>query len=213
MAFHDVLFPKALASLSGGPTWATDVMRFGNRAEQRVALQGDARRRYELSLSHITDAEYRSVIKHHNARRGMLHSFPLQDEFSKSVTSEPLGTGGGIGSTNQLTLNEGDASNAYNREIYLPKTGTVQIRANGNLKVENTDYTLAYTGATGGLVTWLTSVSGQTLTWTGSFYVPVRYDVDELPSPTIVALLTNGAVVSGPKSIPIVEVNYVGEFV
>ena len=213
MAFHYEVFPKSLASLGGGPTWMTDVIRHGNRAEQRVSLQGDTRRRYEISLPVITLAEYRSIVKHHNARRGMLHSFPLEDEFFKSVTSEPLGTGGGIGSTNQLTLNEGDASNAYNREIYLPKQTTIEIRANGNLKVENTDYTLAYTGATAGLVTWLTSVTSQTLTWTGTFYVPVRYDVDELPSSQLIALLQSGAVVDGPKSAPLVEVDYPAEFV
>lgn len=211
MAFHNQLFPKAIASISGGPTWTTDVIRYGSRGEQRISLQADARRLYEISLSHITDAEYRSIIKHHNARRGKLHSFPLEDQFFRSVTSEPLGTGGGIGSTNQLTLNEGDASNAYNREIYLPVAG-FEIRANGNLKTLTTDYTVG-TGANSGLITWVTSVSGQTLTWTGSFYVPVRYDVDELPSPVMVAMLTNSAVVRGPQSIPIVEVDYLGEFV
>lgn len=213
MAFHYELFPKSLSSLSGGPTWMTDVIRYGNRAEQRISLQGDSRRMYEIAVPFILPAEYRSIIKHHNGRRGKTHSFPLEDEFFKSVTAEPLGTGGGIGSTNQLTLNEGDASNAYNREIYLPKTGTIEIRANGNLKVEDTDYTLAYTGATAGLVTWLTSVSGQTLTWTGSFYVPVRYDLDQLPSPEMIALLQNGAVIDGPKSVSLVEVDYPAEFV
>lgn len=212
MAFHAQLFPKAIASISGGPSWVTDVIRYGNRAEQRVALQGDARRRYELSLAHITDAEYRSIVKHHNARRGKLHSFPLDDLMFNSVTAEPFGTGGGIGSTNQLTLNEGDASNAYNREIYLPKSGTIQIRANGNLKTETTDYTIAYSGATAGLVTWVTSVSGQTLTWTGNFYVPVRYDLDELPSPELIGIRGTTGIVRGPQSIALVEVDYPAEW-
>ncbi len=186
------------------------MIRYGNRAEQRIALQGDARRRYEISLAHITDTEYRAITRHHNARRAKLHSFPLEDLFFRSVTSEPFGTGGGIGSTNQLTLNEGDASNAYNREIYLPVAG-IQIRANGNLKTLTTDYTIG-TGANSGLITWVTSVSGQTLTWTGSFYVPVRYDIDELPSPTLIALLQTSAVVRGPTSIPLVEVDFVSEW-
>lgn len=190
----------------------TDVIRFGNRGEQRVSLQGDARRKYEISLSHLVDSEYRSIIKHHNARRGMLHSFPHNDLMFNSVTSEPLGTGGGIGSTNQLVINEGDASNAYNREIYLPVAG-FEIRANGNLKTITTDYTVG-TGANSGLITWVTSVSGQTLTWTGSFYVPVRYDLDELPSPELVALLANNVgVIRGPQSILLVEVDYPAEFV
>lgn len=211
MAFHNELFPKSAASVSGGPTWLTDVIRYGNRGEQRIALQGDARRRYEVSLSHITDNEYRSIIKHHNARRGKLHSFPHDDLMFNSVTTEPFGTGGGIGSTNQLTINEGDASNAYNREIYLPVAG-FQIRANGNLKTITTDYTVG-TGATGGLITWVTSVSGQTLTWTGNFYVPVRYDLDELPSPELVALMGTVGVIRGPQAIVLVEVDYAGEFV
>lgn len=211
MAFHNELFPKAASSLSGGPTWATDVIRYGNRAEQRVALQGDSRRRYEISLPHITDDEYRAIIKHHNARRGMLHSFPHNDLMFNSVTAEPLGTGGGIGSTNQLTINEGDASNAYNREIYLPVAG-FEIRANGNLKTITTDYTVG-TGANSGLITWVTSVSGQTLTWTGSFYVPVRYDSDSLPPPELVFSNGSYGVVQGPQSIVLVEVDYAAEFV
>ena len=211
MAFHNELFPKSAASVSGGPTWLTDVIRYGNRGEQRIALQGDARRRYEVSLSHITDNEYRSITKHHNGRRGKLHSFPHDDLMFNSVTSEPFGTGGGIGSTNQLTINEGDASNAYNREIYLPVAG-FQIRANGNLKTITTDYTVG-TGANSGLITWVTSVSGQTLTWTGNFYVPVRYDMDELPPPELIGLRGTTGVIRGPQAIVLVEVDYAAEWV
>src|SRR6185503_7794923 len=91
------------------------------------------------------------------------------------------GTGGGIGSTNQLIVNEGDSLNAYNREIYLPKSGTVHVFAGITEKVEGTHWTLAYNGATGGRVTWLVDVTGQALTWTGEFYIPVRFDVGSLP--------------------------------
>jgi uncharacterized protein (TIGR02217 family) len=173
-------------------------------------LQADSRRRYEISLSHVSDTEYRSIIKHHNARRGRTHSFPHNDLMFNSVTSEPFGTGGGIGSTNQLVLNEGDASNAYNREIYLPVAG-FQVRANGNLKFLTTDYTVG-TGANSGLITWVTSVSGQTLTWTGSFYEPVRYDTDEIASLEMIALLGTRGVIKG-TTISLVEVDYVSEWI
>lgn len=190
-----------------------DVIRTGGLSEQRVLLQGDSRRRYELSLAHLTLAEYRAIIKHHNARRAQLHSFPLKDLMSFSVTSEPLGAGGGIGSTNQLTMNEGDASNAYNREIYLPVSGTIQIRANGVLKNETTDWTLAYSGATGGRVTWVTSVLGQSLTWTGEFNVPVRYDIGSLPDFELIARMSSTTgVVRGAQSIPMVEIDYLAEW-
>jgi len=159
-----------------------------------------------------TTADNRLILKFLNARRGQLHSFKVRDLMFYQVQTEPFGTGGGIGSTNQLTVNEGDASNAYNREIYLPESGTVQIRANGVLKTESTDYTLNYTGANGGLVTWLTSVSGQSLTWTGNFYVPVRFEVDSLADVELIAMTSaTGGKTRGP-SAPMIEVYYPGEY-
>lgn len=177
-------------------------------------MQGDAIRQYNAATAIQSISDFDAVIEHFNGRRAQLFSFPLKDYTLFTRTLEPLGTGGGISSTNQLTLNEGDATNAYNREIYLPKTGTVQIRAGVTLKTEGVDYTLNYTGVNGGLVTWLTSVSGQTLTWSGEFYIPVRYDIEALPEADVFAMLnvTTGSGLRQSANIALTEVRYKTEF-
>jgi uncharacterized protein (TIGR02217 family) len=185
----------------------------GGSNEQRVVLQPDSMRQYEAAHSTITLAQARSVYKFFNGRRAQTHSFKLRDKLLYQVTAEPFGTGGGVASTNQLIINEGDAANAYNREIYLPESGTVQIRAGVTLKTEGVDYTLAYNGANGGLVTWLTSVSGQALTWTGNFYVPVRFDVSSLPDIEMIQYRSNNTGAATGPVIPMVEVDYPGEWV
>lgn len=212
MAFHNNVFPKELSAINPSSEWEVQIVKLGGGAEQRNISQTDALRRYDAATPTLTLAEFRSIEKHFNARRAQGFSFPLRDRSLADASTEPLGTGGGIGSTNQLTMNMGDAGNAYNREIYLPESGTIRIFANAVEKFQTTDWTLAYSGATGGLVTWVTSVSGQSLTWSGSFFVPVRYDIKSLPDARLFFWKTDGTgLVEGP-SIPLVEVRYAAEF-
>jgi uncharacterized protein (TIGR02217 family) len=212
MAFHNNPFPFTLAALGAAPGWAVDVIELGGGSEQRIGLQGDARRRYNAGTAISKVSDFDDIVHHFNGRRSMLHSFPLHDHTLNKVTLEPFGTGGGIGSTNQLIINEGDSGNAYNMEVYLPKPGTVHIFAGVTEKVENTDWTLAYTGATGGLVTWLTSVSGQALSWTGELYIPVRYDIEQLPEADVFAYLGGTQYLRRPANIPLIEVRYPAEW-
>lgn len=189
-----------------------DVIELGGGSEQRIGLQGDARRRYNAGTAITRMSVFEAVVQHFNGRRAQLFSFPLRDLTLYKRTLEPLGTGGGIGSTNQLVLNEGDATNAYNREIYLPKPGTVHIFAGVTEKIEGTHWTLAYTGATGGTVTWLTSVSGQTLTATFEFYIPVRYDIETLPEADLFAQISATEYQRRPANLPLIEVRYPAEW-
>lgn len=212
MAFHDVIYPIEVQSLSATPVWPIDVIKMGGGAEQRILLQGDSRREYEGAHSTLTMPQAQSIVEFFNGRRAQLYSFKIKDKTLYKATAEALGTGAGIGSTNQLIYNEGDATNAYNREVFLPKSGTIEIRANAALKTEGVDYTLAYNGATGGLVTWLTSVSGLTLTWSGEFYIPVRFDAKSLPDITLFFLAENDrAAFKGPV-VPMVEIDYPSEW-
>lgn len=189
-----------------------DVIQLGGGAEQRFATQGDAIRRYNAATAITKIADFDQIVHHFNGRRAQLFSFPLKDQTLFKASLEPLGTGGGIGSTNQLTFNEGDAGNAYNREIYLPKTGTIHIFAGITEKTETTDWTLNYTGTNAGRVTWVTSVTGQTLTWTGEFYIPVRYDVEALPEAEVFAMLSTTVGLRRAASIGLVEVDYPSEW-
>jgi len=211
MAFHDIVYPVEVRSLAATPTWPNDVIKTA-ASEQRVLGQSDSLRDYEGAHSTITLAQARQIYKFFNGRRGMLHSFKIRDKLLYQVTAEPFGTGGGAGSTNQLIINEGDTLNAYNREIYLPEPGTVHVFAGITEKVEGTHWTLAYNGINGGLVTWITSVSGLALTWTGNFYVPVRFDAESLPDIEMIQWRANNTGAAQGPVVPMVEVDYPGEW-
>lgn len=213
MAFHDIEFPVAVRSISATPSWPVDIIKLGGGGEQRVLLPTDSKREYDAVYSVISETAAQQVAEFLNARRGPLHSFKIYDVFLHKATAEAFGTGGGVGSVNQLIYDEGDAANSYIREIYLPKPGTVTIFAGATQKTEGVHYTLNYNGANGGKVTWLTSVSGLTLTWSGEFYIPVRFDTESLPDITAIAMIGNGKIVAQGPTIPLVEVDYPGEWV
>lgn len=216
MAFHNVQFPLDLAALQASPTWPVRVIEMGGGAEQRVIMQADSLRTYNAATAITTIEAYRSVVEHFNGRRGMGYSFPLKDRtLYKLTTPKAFGTGGGAGSTNQLSFDEGDSGNSYIREVYLPIAGTIHIFANAVEKIEGTHWSLAYNGSTGGTVTWITSVSGQTLTWTGQFLIPVRYDTESLPGAEVFAMLddANGVGLVQGVNIPLREVRYPSEWV
>ncbi len=212
MAFHDTVFPVEVRSLQGTPKWRTDVIELA-ATEQRVILDTDALRDYEALHSTLTIEQARSILRFFNARRGPGHSFKLRDKVLYVATAEPIGTAGGVASTMQLIINEGDSLNAWNREIYLPEPGSVVIRANGNLQVEATDFSLNYNGANGGKLTWITNRSGQIITADFRFYVPVRFVAESLPDIEIIMWRANNTgAVTGP-TIPLKEVDYAGEWV
>lgn len=212
MAFDNQVFPRELSAIASGSRWNNTIVALGGGGEQRNVNWADARRKFNASNPTLTLVQFRQIDKHFNARRASGRSFPLRDRSSFQATTEALGTAGGIGTTMQLTINDGDASNAYNREIYLPESGTIHIFANAVEKAETTDWTLAYSGATGGLLTWVTNQSGASITWTGSFYIPVRYDIQEFPDARLFLWRTDGTgLVEGPD-LPLIEVRYSGEF-
>lgn len=206
MAFQNVVFPRELSAIAAGSRWNCTVVQLANGAEQRNINWGDARRRFNASNPTLTLVQYRSIEKHFNARRGRGHSFPLRDRSSYTATTEAIGTGDNTTATFQLTINDGDSGNAYNREIYLPESGTVSIYVNAVLKTETTHYTISYTT---GVVTFTGGnipTAGQTITWSGSFYVQVRYDIDEFPDARLFIWNNDGTgLVEGPD-IPLVEV-------
>lgn len=211
MAFDNQVFPIELSALGVRSTWEDTIVKLGGGSEQRAVLWTDALRYYDASTPTLTIVNLNLILKHFNGRRGRGRAFPVRDRSSFQAATEAVGTAGGIGTTMQLTINQGDAGNAYNREIYLPESGTVTIFGNASPLVETTDYTLAYSGSTGGTLTWVTNQSGKSITWTGNYYVPVRYDTKAI-DPRLFIWRTDGTgLVEGPQ-IPLVEVRYLSEF-
>lgn len=192
MSFLDAaIFPYEAKSLSSKSGWNTSVVRVGGGAEQRNANYSDALRRYDVAMGIKTLSNWQTLEKFMNAVRGQLHGFRYLDRANYLASVEAFGTGTGAQTAFQLTKNDGNAANAYNREIYKPITGTIQIFDNAVLKTETTHYTINYNT---GVVTFVVApTSGHTLTWSGQFHVPVRFETDFLPEYDVFLVDANGA--------------------
>ena len=212
MAVDTTVFPRELSAVIAKTKWSVSIVELGGGAEQRNVNWSDARRVYNASNPTLTLAQFQSIETHFNARRGRGRAFPLRDRTSFRATVEALGTAGGIGSTMQLVIAGGDAGNAYVREIYLPESVTLHVFANAVEKTEGVHWSMTYSGSTAGTLTWLASFSGQSITWSGDYYIPVRYDIDELPDSKLFLWRSdNTGLVQGPE-IPLIEVRYASEF-
>jgi uncharacterized protein (TIGR02217 family) len=196
MAYDDALFPSIASSLRTGASWSTTVDPAGGGSEVRTPTWLDSRRRYVARTKNMTLATFLAVEKHHNGRRGRARAFPLLDNARYLATTEPFGTGDGSITTFQLTINQGDTANAYNREIRKPKSTTIQIFDNAVLKTETTHYTIDYQT---GIVTFVAAPAvSHVLTWSGTYYTVVRYEVDELSPQLIVWSASGQQIVAGP---------------
>lgn len=207
MAFDNQLFPLELAGLTPKTTWQTTVIVMASGAEQRNVGWSDARRMYDASTApNLTLANFRLIEKHFNARRGRGRSFPLRDRACFSAATEAFGTGDGSTTAFQLSIADGDAGNAYTREIYLIEAGTYSIFDNGTPVVEGAGAGKFQLSLTTGIVTFGTApVAGHALTWTGQFYVPVRFDLDFFPDAKLFVWVSGTqGLVSGP-SINLIE--------
>lgn len=207
MAFDDVAFPLELSALGVRSMWEDQVIRLGGGGEQRSVLWSDALRYYDASTPTLTLVQYLQIEKHFNGRRGRGRAFKVRDRSSFRATTEAFGVGDGVTTVFQLSVASGDSGNAYAREIYLPES-TVSIFDNAS----PVSPTVTYTGANAGRVTFsVAPITGHVLTWTGDYWIPVRYDVKELDPKLFIWRDDGTGLVEGP-SIPLVEVRYPSEW-
>lgn len=214
MAFDNAPFPLELSALGIKSTWETTIIKLGGGGEQRAVLWSDALRIYDGKTPTLTLVQYLQIEKHFNGRRGQGRSFPARDRSAYQATVEAFGVGDGITAAFQLSVASGDSGNAYNREIYLPDN-PILVYDNATPVVEGAGagkFTVPYTGANAGLVTFGTApTAGHVLTWTGTYTIPVRYSVKSLDPSLFIWTSGGTGLVQGP-SIPMEEIRYPGEW-
>jgi uncharacterized protein (TIGR02217 family) len=189
IAFDNVPFPLEIKHLRVTPLWSVTAVGVGGGATQRMSWWSDALRKFEFDLGTITLANYILFEKHFNGRRAGTRSWPFLDRSNYKATVEAFGTGDGSTVAFQLKKDDGDSGNAYLREIYKPKTGTVTIFDNA-ATVNPANYSINY--ATGIVTFNVAPVSAHALTWTGEFYVPVTYMMNEITDADLFMWVENG---------------------
>lgn len=185
MPYDNVQLPLSSDRCIGLLEFDTKITELGNGLERRVANWDDARLEFNAMPGVRSLADLRALRTFHVCRRGRARSFPVRDLFDCHASDDSshmaFATADGTAGPFQLTKTYSDAGNSWIREITKPENTTVKIYDGVTLLTEATDYTIDYLT---GLVTFLSGhfpTTGHTLSWTGRFFVPVRFQLDKLP--------------------------------
>lgn len=196
MAFYESpRFPENIAlGAEGGPTFATDIAEMASGFESRNIGWALPLHRYTVTLLNRPQSELDELKAWFLVTKGMGHGFRFKDwsDYSATSTVGLLGTGVGTGATT-YQMNKRYAALGVNidRPIKKPVSGTVAIYKNavaqtivvgvpgaGQVSIDYTTGIVTFGTAPGG---------GDTLTWSGEFDVPARFDTDAMA-----AMITRG---------------------
>jgi uncharacterized protein (TIGR02217 family) len=168
------------------------VIATGAGFEQRNQQWSRPRRQGELSVTLYSEALLREFEAFFEARGGRLRGFRLKDQKDYLAVDEPLDHDEATEVQLTKTYTSGGVTRV--RPIYKPITGTVTLKKNG---VAYTSFLVDYNSGTVYLGAAL--AGGDTLTWSGEYHVPVRFDTD------LQELTHHAPTFSEWTSIPIVE--------
>ena len=183
-AFHDVLFPLAIALGSrGGPQRRTEIVTLGSGAEERNARWRHSRRRYNAGYGVKSLRQLAEVVAFFEERRGRLYGFRWHDRLDHmscrpgdvpAASDQLIGVGDGETRTFQLRKLYGAEHDPYDRPITKPVAGSVAVAVDGFAAEVSVDH------ATGRVTLAEAPVAGVPVTAGYRFDVPVRFDTDAL---------------------------------
>jgi uncharacterized protein (TIGR02217 family) len=158
----------------GGPSFNTRVITTQAWVERRNANNIECRHSYTLPLQNILDDAYLLQLKQvFMACRGQLHSFKVKDYSDNEAVDEVFFEGDGVSTVFQLAKISSFGIASYTRFIRKPMPG-VAITVNNVAASPTIDLTT-------GLVTFAVAPAiGAIGRWSGSFWVPVRFNNDML---------------------------------
>lgn len=192
---------------SGGPAFSTSIFEAASGFEQRNVNWAIARCRYDISYGIRDKIDMDTVLDFFYIVKGRATGFRFKDWTDYSLVDEVIGVGDTVETAFQIVKKYIVGAEVYNRIIYKPVAPadatakesaiTFFVYVDGVLKEETTDYTIDYST---GIVSFVGAPSaGLDITVTGSFDVPVRFDIDQLP------ITAEAFEVESLSSIPLVE--------
>ena len=210
MSVNLVQFPLAVSEWQKSVAYMTDVIVGRNGQEVRNAIWQDPLLRFNAAFSIKTYADVQSLVTFFHAMRGREQAFLVKDwaDFEITDWTQSSDTANGTRTTFQLvkryTQTIGNTSSTYVRTIRNPKINSVTAQVNGS------PATISSVSLSTGVVTLQSApTNGQSVTFKCSeFYVPVRFDIDELPVEMLNYWVASGANKSNVQvpDIPLREV-------
>ena len=178
--FHEIQFPTDISyGSTGGPEFNTEVIILGSGYEKRNINWTYPRERWQIAYGVKTAEQLQTLRDFFYARQGRAIGFRFKNHDDYTATNQEIGQGDGSTTQFQLIKTYTSNSNTFDRKITKPVDGTVSIYIDSVLKSSPADYTL---DTTTGIVTFTSAPgSGEVITATFEFDIPVRFDTDYLP--------------------------------
>jgi len=176
-AFQEVRFPTDISYGSGGgPEFSTEVVELASGHEQRNVNWTYSRERWNVAYGVKDETLLDILIAFFYARQGRAIGFRFKNHADFEGTAVELGAGDGSTVDFQLIKVYDSGGFSYTRKISKPVSGTVTIYIDS---VEETSLSIDYTT---GVVTFdVAPTSGEVVTASFEFDIPVRFDTDYLP--------------------------------
>lgn len=157
------------------PTFFTTVTPLQSGRERRNGNWAICRHRFRVPYNNISREAYKAIKAVFYPMRGRLNTFMQRDWTDYQAFNELFGVGNGVEDTFQLLKVSEKDGLIYERPISVTEPG-VQIFVNGVLETA-----VIVDNDTGGVVFDSPPAIGAELTWTGEFYIKVRFDTDSIP--------------------------------
>lgn len=166
------LLDKVVYGSQFGKEFNTRIVSLRSGVDRRNADWAAPLGRYSVLYELLEPSDHQVVVNAHMACMGALVGFRFKDWSDYEAKNEFLVVADGTEQTVQLTKQYKFGPISYSRKIVKPVGNTVLLYADGVALPHDVD-------STTGLVTF-TATSGQAITWSGEFDVPVRFDNDRL---------------------------------
>lgn len=207
MSAWGMTFPLTVSRWGASTKYSTSIIVGNNGQEVRNANWQDPLRKFNAAFQVRTYEDISTLLSFFNAVKGREQSFLVKDWSDFEIDRTNIGTGDGIDTTFQLVKVYVNAvAGNYTRTITKPKAvkgvGGVRVWVNN---VELATSAFSFSSVTG-IITLSSapSVGHAVEASCDEFYVPCRFDTDELPVDVMMYAVDTG-LVEIPE-IPLIEV-------
>ena len=201
MAFYESpRFPENIAyGAAGGPGYRTDVVEVVSGREKRNGNWVYPRQEWDVSQGIHQQAEFAAVRAFFLATgQGRLNGWRFKDWGDFEVTHAEGVVTALTSTTFQMFKRYASGAQSVDRIIYKPVAGTVEVKVSGVVDGTATVNTVT------GVITIASAPAPGTVTWSGQFDVPMRFDTDRLVG-RVVARNPQGQLLHQWDAIPIIE--------
>lgn len=193
-------FPECISfGAVRAPVFLTQITETTSGQEQRNRNWTRVRHRFDVSFAVRTASDYVLLAMHFMQANGRFNTFGIKDFLDFTVNEADGVVIEEEDGSLQLYKRYGSGPVAYLRKITKPDAGG-QLFDNGSPAVG-----LSIELGTGKVLGGSSATDAAELSWSGTFLVPARYDIDELPS-QVVNRGDGGELLVSVTSIPVIEV-------